>query len=123
MDEEWPNFRWLDGTPWPSSSSDYKHWGYYMPQNIIEPNNFFGQEYCVGANATEAWAGKWGWADTRCNRPSSYICEQLRKWPWHASPSPAHSMSCKQSLCALPCCCCCVKSYRGCVSITAVYGM
>jgi hypothetical protein len=48
-----------------------------MPQNIIDPNNMFGDEFCCGANYTEARNNSWGWADTRCDRPSSYMCKQL----------------------------------------------
>jgi hypothetical protein len=66
--------------PGPNATGTYQHWGYYMPQNIIEPNNMFGQEFCCGANYTEAWNSSWGWADTRCDRPSSYMCKQLRGW-------------------------------------------
>ena len=73
--------RWLDGTPRPmnphpgfNSSGGYMHWGYYMPQNIIEPNDFIPHEHCVGANYTEAWDNAWGWADTNCYRKFPALC-------------------------------------------------
>ena len=80
VDDIWPAFRWIDSSPGPNRTGTYQHWGYYMPQNIIEPNNFFGREYCVGANATERWNVSWGWADFKCDRPSSYMCRQSREW-------------------------------------------
>ncbi len=77
--------RWLDGTPGPNITGAYQHWGYYMPQNIIEPNNFFRDEHCGGANYTEAWNSSWGWSDFKCNRPSSYMCRVTREQePGHA---------------------------------------
>jgi hypothetical protein len=50
-----------------------------MPQNIIEPNNFFNDEFCCGANYTEAWNTSWGWSDFKCSRPSTYMCRVTRE--------------------------------------------
>ncbi len=73
--------RWIDGTPRPknphhpfNTSGGYDHWGYYMPQNIIEPNDFNPHEHCVGANYTEAWDGAWGWADAQCSQTFPALC-------------------------------------------------
>ncbi len=71
----WPNFQWTDGSGRPSPSSS--HWGYYMPQNIIEPNNMAPPELCVGANASQAFDGAWGWADAGCAQVAAYMCRRL----------------------------------------------
>jgi hypothetical protein len=82
----WPNFEWIDGTPGPNGwhrpnvTGTYHHWGYYMPQNIIEPNNIFKQENCAGANHTQAWAGAWGWSDTKCDVSYPFLCRKNRGW-------------------------------------------
>jgi hypothetical protein len=76
----WPNFEWIDSTPGPNVTGAYSHWGYYMPQNIIEPNNIFKQELCAGANQTQAWAGAWGWADTKCDVAYPLLCRKNRGW-------------------------------------------
>ena len=76
-----PACRWIDGSPRPrnphpgfNTSGAYDHWGYYMPQNIIEPNDFVPHENCVGANYTEAWGGAWGWADANCFAKFPALC-------------------------------------------------
>jgi hypothetical protein len=75
----WPNWKWLDGTPNPNATGRYQNWGYYMPQNILEPNNIFPPELCVGANFSEKvnLTGNWGWADTRCNQSHPYVCKTI----------------------------------------------
>lgn len=75
----WPAWRWLDGSPQPNVTGRYQAWGYYMPQNILEPNNIFGGENCVAANFSQAVAaqGVWGWADARCNLSMPYVCESI----------------------------------------------
>lgn len=51
-----------------------------MPQNIIEPNQVFGSEYCGVANFTEFTSqGIWGWADTQCDRRAPVLCRQSRE--------------------------------------------
>lgn len=53
-----------------------------MPQNVLEPNQVFGNEYCGGANYTELTSqGIWGWADTQCNRRAPIMCRDARKPP------------------------------------------
>ena len=108
VDETWPAFRWLDGTPGPNATGAYQHWGYYMPQNIIEPNNFFGREFCCGANSTEAWSSRWGWADFRCDRPSSFMCKQLREWLVVAACRPAEHLCAAKLLFPHPGTLCCL---------------
>jgi hypothetical protein len=59
-----------------------------MPQNILEPNQVFGGEYCGGANFTELTSqGIWGWADTQCNKRSPIICRESRE---QQDRHPAH---------------------------------
>ncbi len=72
----WPRFAWTDGTPGPNTTT-YNHWGYYMPQNIIEPNNLFPPELCAGANASQAYDRAWGWADTSCATSAPFVCRRL----------------------------------------------
>ncbi len=81
--EEWPLFRWADFSP--LLPTGYQGWGYFMPQNIKEPNNLVPQEMCAGANYTELLNGTWGWADTNCNSKFPYICKTLRKPSRHPS--------------------------------------
>jgi hypothetical protein len=64
-----------------NASGGFMHWGYYMPQNIIEPNDFEPHEMCVGANYTEAYDGAWGWADTQCFRKFPALCMKAGEWP------------------------------------------
>ena len=75
----WPNWRWLDSSPQPNVTGRYQNWGYFMPQNILEPNNIFGGEHCVGANSSErvAATGAWGWADMRCNLSFPFVCKTM----------------------------------------------
>ncbi len=84
--DRWPLFGWLDLSPAPPRNGSalgpvYAHWGYYMPQNILEPNNIFGAEDCGVANATQAYGGAWGWSDTRCNASLPFICRVTREQP------------------------------------------
>jgi hypothetical protein len=69
----WPKFSWLDGLPGPKGR--YEHWGYFMPQNILEPNNIFPPENCVGANFTEGFDDAWAWSDTKCAAKFPYMCK------------------------------------------------
>ncbi len=90
----WPAFTWLDLSPQPplnttrgaafdesfgGSPGVYAHWGYYMPQNIIEPNNLTGLEECAVANASQTYGSAWGWADTRCSASLPYMCRITRE--------------------------------------------
>ncbi len=95
MATRWPAFTWLDLSPapplnttrgagtaddWGGSSGAYAHWGYYMPQNVLEPNNLTALENCAVANASQAYGGAWGWADTRCGASLPYMCRLTRGW-------------------------------------------
>jgi hypothetical protein len=95
----WPHFAWADGSPGGSGSgSSFRHWGYYMPQNILEPNNLAPPELCAGANASQAYERAWGWADTGCAMAAPYMCRRLggctgqpegggpAGWPGHHAP-------------------------------------
>ncbi len=81
--DEWPNFRWADLSP--LLASDYQGWGFFMPQNIKEPNNLMPPELCAGSNYTEFLNGTWGWADTDCQAPYPFMCKVTR-----ASLPPLH---------------------------------
>jgi hypothetical protein len=78
----WPAFTWLDSASAPSNHwkgftrGSYSHWGYYMPQNVIEPNDKFPPENCAGANYSQAWGSGWGWADTNCSGVHPFMCKQ-----------------------------------------------
>jgi hypothetical protein len=74
--DEWPNFRWADLSP--LLASDYQGWGFFMPQNIKEPNNLMPPELCAGANYTEYLNSTWGWADTDCQAAHPYMCKVTR---------------------------------------------
>jgi hypothetical protein len=78
----WPRFSWIDGSPGPNNRT-YGHWGYYMPQNILEPNNIFPPESCAGANYTQAYEGAWAWSDTRCSLAAPFICKTLNLGAFH----------------------------------------
>jgi hypothetical protein len=78
--QEWPAFKWVDGSPFLNNSLTYQHWGYFMPQNIKEPNNLIPPELCIGANYTEAYRNTWAWADTNCGDAYPYICMNTRGW-------------------------------------------
>jgi hypothetical protein len=84
----WPGFQWIDGTPGPNVTGAYSHWGYYMPQNIIEPNNIFRQENCAGANYSQAWGGAWGWSDTKCDVAYPFMCRKNRECCTPPPPPP-----------------------------------
>jgi hypothetical protein len=76
----WPSFEWA--VP---PAVNWSHWGNFTPGSIREPNNLFTKELCALANATEAFAGAWAWADARCTILAPYIC----KVPiYYTSPSP-----------------------------------
>ena len=45
-----------------------------------EPNNFFTDEKCGGANFTEIREAAAGWADWRCSDKFIYMCRMLREW-------------------------------------------
>jgi hypothetical protein len=72
----WPRFSWIDGSPGPNRTT-YQRWGYYMPQNILEPNAIFPPENCAGANFTEGYDGVWAWSDAGCSLKFPYICKAL----------------------------------------------
>jgi hypothetical protein len=98
-EDMWPNFRWLDSLPGPNASGVYQHWGYYMPQNIIEPNNMFGQENCGAANASQTYSDAWGWMDINCNIRMPFMC-RLNSGRPSCSPSilrPPSSCLCRLS--------------------------
>ena len=84
----WPGFEWMDGTPGPNLTGAYSHWGYYMPQNIIEPNNIYRQENCAGANYSEAYDSAWGWSDTQCDKSYIFMCRDNREQQPRAAPHP-----------------------------------
>jgi hypothetical protein len=83
---KWPAFSWVDSSPMPANPwsgyqvGAYNHWGYYMPQNVIEPNDKMPPENCAGANYTEAWGGAWGWADTNCKVVYPFMCKRAGGW-------------------------------------------
>ena len=82
----WPKFVWVS-----SESPDdtrYSHWGVFMPGQHQEPNNIFREEYCAGANRSEAYGGVFGWSDENCARPSIFMCEIEQKSPPPPSPFP-----------------------------------
>jgi hypothetical protein len=86
--ENWPEFYWADMSPMKGNISETGHWGYFMPQNILEPNNIYPPENCVGANLTESFDGAWGWADTRCSQRWPGLCRIVPPGIWHyKSPS------------------------------------
>jgi hypothetical protein len=58
----------------------YSHWGTNVPSNTSEPNNYFGNERCGVANATEEFDGAWGWADHSCNQTFVHVCRIMRGW-------------------------------------------
>lgn len=80
--ENWPTFFWTDQTPYTANVS-WDNWGYYMPQNIREPNNIFKEEFCAGANFSERNTNLkpaiWGWADTKCNAKYPIMCRKNRE--------------------------------------------
>jgi hypothetical protein len=78
--QDWPTFKWTDASPFLNNSLTYQHWGYFMPQNIKEPNNLIPPELCVGANYTEAYLKAWAWADTNCGDAYPYMCMNSREW-------------------------------------------
>jgi hypothetical protein len=90
--ENWPIFTWTDQTPYTMNVS-WDNWGYYMPQNIREPNNIFRDELCGGANYsqrnTNLRPAIWGWADTKCNAQYPIMCRKNRGWPAPAAPAAA----------------------------------
>ncbi len=82
--DQWPKFYWKDLTPVEGGDIlDVGHWGYFMPQNIREPNNIYGQEDCVGANLTQAWDGAWGWSDTQCSGKWPALCRIVPNRQWY----------------------------------------
>ena len=85
----WPKFAWTDGTLGPNSTT-YGHWGYYMPQNIIEPNNLFPPELCAGANASQTYDQAWGWSDTGCSVVAPFVCRRLGGFPGLGGPAMQH---------------------------------
>lgn len=86
--ENWPNFYWTDRSPIAGNISETGHWGYFMPQNIREPNNVYGNEDCVGANLTQSLDGAWGWADTQCSQKWPVLCRIVPAKQWYY-PSPS----------------------------------
>jgi hypothetical protein len=48
-----------------------------MPSRVPEPNNMSkGLELCAVANASQAYAGVWGWADAPCALRLPSVCER-----------------------------------------------
>jgi hypothetical protein len=76
----WPYFEWA--VP---PVANWSHWGNFTPGSIREPNNLFPKELCALANASEAFAGAWGWADERCSIVAPYVCKVPQLY---VSPSP-----------------------------------
>lgn len=64
------------------NSSSYQNWGTAIGDENMgpEPNNFFTDEKCGGANFTEIREGAAGWADWRCSDKFIYMCRMLREW-------------------------------------------
>ncbi len=87
----------MDGTPFLNNSLTYQHWGYFMPQNIKEPNNLVPPELCVGANYTEAYKNAWAWADTNCGDPYPYMCMNAREPPAWQCPMQWSGSTCSSS--------------------------
>jgi hypothetical protein len=85
-------FRWADFSP--LLPTDFHGWGYFMPQNIKEPNNLVPPELCAGANYTETLNGTWGWADTSCDSKAPFICKTLRERHRHPCTYLAASGCC-----------------------------
>ncbi len=79
-DNTWPSFSYIDGSPSPGGPV-YEAWGRFQPLNFPEPDNRFAPELCAGGNASEAFGAPkaWGWADTRCNNTSPFICRLQRE--------------------------------------------
>jgi hypothetical protein len=54
-----------------------------MPQNLLEPNNIYPPENCVGANMSESFDGAWGWSDTRCSQRWPALCRVVPPGQWY----------------------------------------
>jgi hypothetical protein len=90
--ESWPVFHWTDQSPMNGSILEQGHWGYFMPQNIREPNNIYLNEDCVGANLTQVYDGAWGWSDTQCSQRWPALCRIVPPNQWYYT-SPATSFT------------------------------
>ena len=78
----WPSFRSLDPFAQDPSSTTYAHWGTWDPPFDVsvpepEPNNKFGDEYCLAANYTQGYGMPFGWGymDSQCNRTHVPLCK------------------------------------------------
>ena len=79
MQKRTPNgdFQFMDAT----ISTAYTNWGMYstgMPgEGFPEPNNYFGDEFCVIANYTQIRQVPpvWGFADIQCNERFIFMCK------------------------------------------------
>ena len=87
---EWPKFLWLNSQEPPITR--YEHWGVFMPGQHQEPNNIFREEFCAGANRSQAYGGAFGWSDANCAYPSIYICEIKQASPPPPSPMPPEAL-------------------------------
>ena len=90
----WPSFRWQDAQfPTPNATS-YRNWGVLQVMQpdgntvaVAEPNRYEApNEYCAGANFTEAKQNAWGWADARCDLNFTAICRVAKKGPCSLPP-------------------------------------
>ena len=73
----YPIFGWTDPVFPGPTQNDYRHWGTFKTaagDDIPEPNNQFGPEYCAVCNATQAYGGAFGWADANCNQRFAQMC-------------------------------------------------
>jgi hypothetical protein len=91
----WPNFKWLDGYPNPSTYHNptdvYGHWGQLVLDDgsaVEEPNNLAPPEFCAVANASMAFASAWGWSDRNCEERFVTICKIYPSPPPSPLPPP-----------------------------------
>jgi hypothetical protein len=90
----WPDFQWVAT----NSSPVYMHWGTYIADldpPTPEPNNLAGQEFCGGANSSEAWGAEqaFGWSDEDCEMRLPFMCKVASEWLPAKAPSPSHAGS------------------------------
>jgi hypothetical protein len=91
----WPNFKWLDGYPNPSTHQNptdvYGHWGTLVFADggtSLEPNNLHMPEFCAVANASMAYDNVWGWADRNCDEKYIFVCKVYPRPPPSPQPPP-----------------------------------
>ena len=52
-----------------------------ISEDVYEPDNAVGTEFCAVANYTQADANLvWGWSDSDCQNEFPAICKVLREW-------------------------------------------